>query len=411
MKKILAIALSVVMLLSLSAIFASARTTEGIDVSFNPGLYGVENAEDFSVVGDVTITWDKDAASKLNVTDGDMSDWQAAGYPMITIDASNMVSWLGDHTTAPAGWNISTYFVADSEWLYIGFYVTDPDFVYGANAGTYDGDAFQVCIDFGGKLGWALENDPELLTNPKNIFYSFTCIEDGAPLQIQRQESDNDALLSEANGDGVKGAAKKTDNGWSAEFALSFSMLYADYQWKAYEEDTKLYVGGPDELPLNIGCCLYYLDRTSANGPGSTPTWAAGSSNGITDAATGAPAVSWTAWDNGINLILPYQEGLEFADPNIVVIPNTETIPEEESSSEPESEPTSEPAESESASEPAESESESASAPAESGSESGSAAESETKEEEQSGCGATVLGSVAVLMSAMAAAVVLKKKD
>ena len=307
MKKILAIALSVVMLLSLSAILVSARTTEGIeDVSFTAGKYGVESAEEFSVVGDVTIAWDKDAASKLNVTDGDMSDWQAANYPMITVDASNMVSWVGDPTTAPAGWNISTYFVADSEYLYIGFYVTDPDFVYGTNAEGYNGDAFQVCIDFGGKLGWALENDPELLTNPKNIFYSFTCVEDGAPLQIKRQESDNDALLSEANGDGVKGAAKKTETGWSAEFALSFSMLYADYQWKAYEEDKKLYIGGPDELPLNIGCCLYYLDRTAAGGVDAV-NWAAGSSNGITDATTGEPVVSWTAYDNGINLILPYQ--------------------------------------------------------------------------------------------------------
>ncbi|MBO5043204.1 MAG: hypothetical protein J6D87_09585 [Clostridia bacterium] len=416
MKKILAIALSVVMLLSLSAILVSARTTEGIDVSFTPGAYCVESAEEFSTVGDVTITWDKDAASKLTVTDGDMSDWQAANYPMITVDASNMVSWQGNLDAVPAGWSISTYFVADSEWLYIGFYVTDPDFVYGTNPGAYNGDAFQVCIDFGGKLGWALENDPELLSNPKNIFYSFTCIEDGAPLQIQRQESDNDALLSEANGDGVKGAAKKTENGWSAEFALSFSMLYADYQWKAYEEDTKLYVGGPDELPLNIGCCLYYLDRTTAGGVDAV-NWAAGSSNGITDKDSGAPVVSWTAWDNGINLVLPYQEGLEFADPNLVVIPNTETIPEEESSSEPESEPESEPTsepESESASAPAESESASAPAESESASapaESGSAAESETKAEEKSGCGATVLGSVAVLMSAMAAAVVLKKKD
>ena len=43
---------------------------------------------------------------------------------------------------------------------------------------------------------------------------------------------------------------------------------------------------------------------------------------------------------------------------------------------------------------------------------SGSAAESESKaEEKKSGCGATVLGTVAVIMSAAAAAVVLKKKD
>ncbi len=62
-------------------------------------------------------------------------------------------------------------------------------------------------------------------------------------------------------------------------------------------------------------------------------------------------------------------------------------------------------------------ESGSESTPAESDSTKDSAAESksekeeESTEEEKSGCGATVLGSVAVLLSAAAAAVVLKKKD
>ena len=269
MKKILAIALSVVMLLSLSAILVSARTTEGIDVSFTPGAYCVESAEEFSVVGDVTITWDKDAANKLTVTDGDMSDWQAANYPMITVDASNMVSWVGDLAAVPAGWSISTYFVADSEWLYIGFYVTDPDFVYGTNPDGYDGDAFQVCIDFGGKLGEVVVTDPDRVTNPKNIFYSFSCISDGAPLEIMRQESDQDGWLSEANGDGVKGAAAKTETGWAAEFALSWNQMYNDYLWKAWEEDKKIYVGSDELLPLKIGCALYYLDNGGTN-------WAAG---------------------------------------------------------------------------------------------------------------------------------------
>ena len=83
----------------------------------------------------------------------------------------------------------------------------------------------------------------------------------------------------------------------------------------------------------------------------------------------------------------------------------TESDPVESGSVE--SEPVSE---SESASTPAESES--ASAPAASDSaEDSSAAESASKAEEKSGCGATVLGSASVLMLAMAAAVVLKKKD
>ena len=221
MKKIFAIVLTLAMLLSLGAIMASAELPAGI--SFTPGKYGVENADDFSPVGDMAIQWDKDAATNLTL-DGVMGTDEWADYANTTIDASNMVSWVGDPTTAPANWQITTYFVADSEWLYIGFYVVDPDFHY-CTAQNRNGDNFQICIDFGGKLGQKVEEDPDSLTNPKNIFYSFGCVEDGAPIEIQRQESDDDGWISEANGDGVKGAAAKTETGWSAEVALSFQLL------------------------------------------------------------------------------------------------------------------------------------------------------------------------------------------
>ena len=101
--------------------------------------------------------------------------------------------------------------------------------------------------------------------------------------------------------------------------------------------------------------------------------------------------------------------------------PDAEEESEEESASsgetEPESEPDSTPAESVPVeSQPAESQSADStpaeSKPAESDSADGSsAAESESGAEEKSGCGATVLGSVAVLMTGAAAAVVLKKKE
>ena len=90
---------------------------------------------------------------------------------------------------------------------------------------------------------------------------------------------------------------------------------------------------------------------------------------------------------------------------------------EEESSSDADSEPESTPAESvpvesqSAESQPAESKP-AESIPAESDSAKDSAAaESESAAEEKSGCGATVLGSVAVLMAAVAAAAVLKKKE
>ena len=197
---------------------------------------------------------------------------------------------------------------------------------YTTNAEGYNGDAFQVCIDFGGKLGEVVVTDPDRVTNPKNIFYSFSCISDGAPLEIMRQESDQDGLLSEENGDGVKGAAAKTETGWAAEFALSWDQMYNDYLWKAWEEDKKIYVGSDEVLPLNIGCALYYLDRSETGGG---VLWAAGTSNGqlLEDDVT--PGVSWTCYDNGIQAKLEYEEGITFNCEGIVVLPITETTPEE----------------------------------------------------------------------------------
>ena len=326
MKKIFAILVTVAMLLSLGTVLAAAEMPY-LPAGFNwaAGKFGVENADDFSPAGDFTITWDADAASKLDLSDGDMSDWQAADYDMITIDASNMVSWVGDPTTAPAGWNISTYFVADADWLYIGFFVTDPIFTY-INQGDYhSGDAFQVCIDFGGRLGKMLRETPEEVGNPKNIFYSFGCVSDGAPIEIKREESDDDGWISEANEDGVKGAARKTETGWSAEFALSWEQLYDDYNWKSWD-DKNIYVGGDQQLPLDIGCCLYYLnvDDTETK----NIIWAAGSTNGIADDA-GTPQVSWTAYDNGLNLSLPYVDGMNLNCSGIVVLDTTQTVPVE----------------------------------------------------------------------------------
>ena len=328
MKKIFAIVITFAMLLSLAAVVASAEVP---NVPWTPGNFAVADSADFTPVGEVKITWDADAGKKLDLTDGDMSDWAAAEYNMITIDAANMVSWVGGAAGEvdpgmPEGWSISTYFVADADYLYIGFYVTDPNFAY-INAGDYhSGDAFQVCIDFGGKLGQVVQTEPDRVNNPKNIFYSFGCVSDGAPLEIMRQESDQDGWLSEANGDGVKGAAAKTETGWAAEFALSWDQMYNDYLWKAWEDDKKIYVGSDELLPLKIGCALYYLDCTE-NG-GST-TWAAGTSNGqlLEDGVT--PGVSWTCYDNGIQAKLEYEEGITFNCNGIVVLPTSETTPEE----------------------------------------------------------------------------------
>ena len=79
MKKIFAIVITVAMLLSMGALLINAELP---DVPFTAGGY---SAEEFNTVGTVKITWDPEASSKLDVTNGDMSDWAAADYNMVTV--------------------------------------------------------------------------------------------------------------------------------------------------------------------------------------------------------------------------------------------------------------------------------------------------------------------------------------
>ena len=408
MKKIIAVLMTLAMILSLGAVMASALTVEEIgNISFTPGKYGT-TAEDFKSFGSVKVDWDPEASTKLNVKDGDMADWANAGYNTISMTADNMVSWVGGPETAPAGWSISTYFVGDSDNLYIGFYVTDPAFAYGNSGATYDGDAFQVCIDFGGKMGEQIEEDPDELTNPKNIFYSFSCVGDGAPIEIYRQESDQDGFLTED--DGVVGSASKTADGWCAEFAMSWQRLFDDYAWKAWDEDAKIYVGSNENIPLRVGCCLYYLDRSETAGG---INWAAGSTNGILF-EDGTPGVSWTAYDNGVELELDYVDGMTFNCTGIVVVEKDQTTPEEtEAPTEPETDAPTEEATTEAPVVDATTEApdDDATTEAPTADATTEAPAGDTTAEAEGGCGAVVgFGAVAVLAAA-AAAVALKKKD
>ena len=395
MKKIFAIVLTFAMLLSLGAVAASALTSDEIPgVSFTPGGYSGE-AEDFSSLGTVKITWDAKAGEKLDLSDGDMADWAAAGYNMVTLDVNNMIYWVKDGAGVPAGWQIQTYFVADADYLYIGFYVTDPSHKAGVSGNYQSGDSFQVCIDFGGLMSKTLATDPDVLSNPKNIFYSFCNIGgEGTPIEIMRQESDNNMWLTEANGDGVKGTTKTTETGWCAEFAMSWQMMYDDYVWKAWAEDPKVYVGSDQHLPLNVGCCLYYLDRSADS---DTLNWAAGSTNGITN-KDGAPMVSWSAYDNGINLELDWTEDITFNCTGIVVMPLTETTPEE----------TEKPTEEETTAAPTEAPTETEAPSEEATTEAPTEAPTET-EAPAGGCGSVIGFSAIAVLAAAAAAVALKK--
>jgi hypothetical protein len=321
MKKLIAFAALIALLLSLGTVFAAAELPAG--VAYTPGKYLGGDPEAYSTVGEITVAWLPDIASRVDLTDGDLADWYASGLPATNIDAHNMIAWVGDSTVV-GDFKITTFSAADSAYLYLAFDVVDSDFAYGSEGGNYDGDAIQLALDFGSKIGDMIEKDPDWLVSVKNIFYSFSCTADGAPIQIMRQESDNDGWLSEANGDGVKGAAKKTELGWSAEIALSWELLYDDYVWKAWEDDPKIYIGSDQNLPLQVGACLYYLNRSETNGQ---ITWAAGTAKRNVDDA-GTPYVSWTPYDNGITWEFPVdgEEEIFFDCPQIVILDKNDCI-------------------------------------------------------------------------------------
>ena len=397
MKKIFAVVLSVVMMLSLCTVLANAVYLSGAA----EGSW-VTSEDDFTPVGDIKVQWDPDAASKI-VFDGDMSEWQK--YNMTEIGPQNMASWAFGNDGMPQNWSIKTYFVADPNGLYVGFYITDDKVAVGTNAAGYSGDAFQIAFDFGYLLGHALETDPDSLTNIKDIFYSFCLAPEGTEtLQIMRQESDNDGLLSkdgEEEFNLVDGATAKTEEGWCAEFFISWSRLYFDADYKSWGNGT-LKVGVGKSQPLEIGCSLYYLNRDEDDG--AAITWAAGTVKGLhyTNADgedTPNPSVSWSAYDDGVHLILDYVDGMTFNEPGIVVLAEDETggLVVDTSVTEAPTEPKTE--------KPTEAKTE---APTEANVGTEAPTEAATKAE-KSGCKSVIGGSIALILTAAAAAVALKK--
>ena len=322
MKKCIVYLAVLSLLLSLGTVFASALTTDEIYVSYTPGQYLGGDAEAFDPVGDVTIAWRPDISGTVNLTDGDLADWYATDLKRTNITPHNMVSWV--QTEAVTDFKITSFCAADSDYLYLAFDIVDDDFTYGSGVNVYDGDAIQIVLDFGNMLGDVLEYDPDVMCSLRGTFYSFSCEADGAPIRIMRQESDQDGYLTEEGGAGVKGAARKTENGWSAEIALSWQQMFDDYAWKAWCEDPTVYLTNSPSYPicnfLRLGACLYYIDRAETNGE---VLWAAGTTKGLHD-GNGTPAVTWMPYDQGIMWKLPYREDLTFNTKGIVVIPPLE---------------------------------------------------------------------------------------
>ena len=421
MKKILAMVMSVAMILSLFTVVAAAGT---------PGKF--QTSEDtFTPVGDMKITWDTKVSDKIKVTDGDMQDWADAGYTMYNITPENMVSWVDEAnkvdpttTSMPENWQLQAYFVADPDYLYIGFYVKDDDVVLAQTGDNRDGDGFQLSIDFDNILGQSIEADPEDFNEEsmKCVFYSFSPQSaDPNPIRVQIQQTDGDRDGWVGSGDDtgiptsdqetiyddkadILGATSLTETGWQAEFAISWNQFYADLTYKTYSEEAEFYVG--EENHLDLSCALYYLNYDHLeDGSNSGVTWAAGTLKG--QEADVQPEVTWSPADNGMTMYLEWFQGLEINCDGVTVLAEGETIPPvvEET----EAEETEAPADTAAGTTAEE-------GTAAEGTEAGTSAEAgttaDTTATDEGGCASVVgFGAATVLMAAAAAAVVLKKKD
>ncbi len=297
MKKILCALLCFVLLSSACAVSASAHR----------GYYCGGSAEAFTPVGDCEITWDPEASQKLDLRDGDLSDWLAAGYPVVEISPNNMISWVGatdDNPTGgiPEGWGIEACFVADPDYLYLCFNITDPEVVLVSDASQYTaGDSIQLAFDFDRILAKVWEEDYDAFSSALCNFYSFGPMGEGAPIQIKQQNSvRRDGVISEANGDGIRGATSITENGWCAEFSFTWNQIYDDCRWHAYHSYYDVSVTVDDTL--EIGMALYYLNHDA---PNTDFSWGACTlaDRGIEN---GMPEVTWTVYDHGMPLFLEY---------------------------------------------------------------------------------------------------------
>ncbi len=419
MKKIFAIVMTVAMILSMGTVFASAATRGN-----TPGAYVIGSKADFKPAEDIEIEWVADAAEKITF-DGDLSDW--ANFKGTIIGPENMVSWVGMNedkkangegagvdTAMPKDWQITTYYLADPDYLYVGFYIVDDDVVATPDANYGAGDAFQINIDFGRKLGDVIEYDPDtviIMDDLQNPFYSFGYAGDKVATVITRQRtSTREGQLNEEE-HGVIAYTGKTTDGWCAEFRLPWEEMYLDYADKAWIEkleDFKIYMGGAENKPLPLGIGLYYLNHsTNEDGTDTGINWAAGTHSGSCDTnivASGAPIVGWDAYDTAITLKLMPQEGITFTSKNIEVLENNQTEPDTKLPSQVteawgNDEETDDPAADTTAAETTASETTA-----------GGTTADTTAAAPADGC-TSVLGASAAVVLAIAAAVVLKKKD
>ena len=382
MKKLLALIMCVALLATTGVVFASADGPV---------------TDNFTPAGDFEIEWDPEVSDKIEL-DGDITDWQDAGYNVNKITTDNLVAWINTENAVDEDFEINAFYVSDSDFLYVAFWIVDNDFMYSTDMTDYhDGDAFQIAIDFNREMQKILNSDEaDILENPKDIFYSFDCVE-GSEIVFFRNEKKPGGTENLTGDEGVKGMGAATDGGWCAEFALSWDMLYEDFAYKAYIDEYSAILDKGHDLQLGLTLC--YLDMGEA---------------GMTSAAgTFLESPLFTPADNGMSLTLKWQEGMTINSDGIVTPEEGEEYVsgvEEDDVTEPSTEETTA-AEEETTAEETTAE--------ETTAEETTAAETEAKTEaktepakKEGGCGSVVAtGAAVAVLAAAAAAVALKKKD
>ena len=399
MKKILALVVSVVMLLSVGTIFAAA-----------------EPPSDFVNAGDIEITWCEDAADILSI-DGDLSDWADTGAPSYDL-TNSMVDWIDLGAMPADDFNLTARFVADSYYLYLGLEIRDNEFTKvdyndAAGIGTYKGDAFQFALDFGGLQADAMAEDPDFLTGAaaQNSFFSYASRDltgectivaqhtgiypDGVPLDREGYKEELFAHSAEM----LDGSGKVV--GWYTEFRVSWDAMFRNIAAKVWLED-EVYFDADHPLEMSTLLCYLDMDKKLTGGAylHAYGTFKDGD-------------IYPDPMHNGMNLYLPYEEGraIYIDDERFIQV---EALPGEEGENKPtggETEPAvTDPAATEApaATTAPETEEEvvTTAAPAV------TTAAPEATTEASGGCGGVIGASAAALvLAAAAAAVALKKRD
>lgn len=291
MKRILAILVSVTMLISMGAIMASAG--------------------DFvEPVGDVSVAWlSEDQVAEIEF-DGQIDEWVDFGLEYARIGRENLVVWHKDNVpmfnpdeAISEDFSINAYFAADPNYLYVAFFIEGDNFALSDNPSAYNGDAFQIGVDWNSHMEAALADGVDY-SNNKNVFYSFACLEEGAPLQIMVQEGFKDRVLTEAGSEDpanpdMKGSAGSYGEGWCAEFCLSWELLYGDFEYKTWEVTEDPFNA---DNPIRLGLTIAYINREETNGE---ITWAAGTFKDDTTFYDHRPD------GNGLYAVLEWEEGRE----------------------------------------------------------------------------------------------------